>query len=232
MDTREDGVDKTFIDRLFPGEVITGQADPALVQSDIYPEEEVFIRNAVPKRRLEFMAGRLCAKQLLARFGIHNFPVLAGKDHEPLWPPGIVGSISHTERYCGVAIARRADVQSIGLDVERVCRLPRDVCRQICTEQELAWVDSLPLDRQQMGVALVFSAKECLYKCQHTMSGQWLEFHDVAISVNPDTKEFSARFATNNSLGKEPCLGGKYFFHGGCVFTGMTTRNPDKPSPV
>ena len=226
----ENRIDKTLIDCLFPSEVITEQASPASLPSDIYPEEEVFIKDAVTKRRQEFIAGRLCAKRLLARFGIHDFPVLMGKNREPLWPPGIIGSISHADEYCGVAVARKTDVRSIGLDVERVRKLSEDVYKRICTKQELAWIGSVPPDSRQMNATLVFSAKECLYKCQYSICGQWLELHDVTISVDSQTNEFDACFS--NPLGKKTYLTGRYFFHGGYVFTGMTIRNLDRPSLV
>jgi 4'-phosphopantetheinyl transferase EntD len=216
--------DKTLINLLFPEDVITAEADPTVVREAFYPEEEAYVRNAVPKRRQEFAAGRLCARSALARFGVKNFPLLAGKNREPVWPPGIVGSISHTDRYCGVAIAWKTKFESLGLDVELARIIDEYYWKKICTRKELAWITSLPSDRRQENAALIFSAKECLYKCQYAISKKWLNFHAVMITVNPDIGEFEAIFAVNidSSFKRGTCLKGRYLFYHGYVFTGIS----------
>lgn len=227
MTVPKNNTDKTLINSLFPLQVITVEADPTLVRETCYPEEEAYVRNAMPKRRQEFTAGRLCARRALTQFGVKNLPLLVGKYREPIWPPGIVGSISHTERYCGVAIAWKTEIESLGLDVELTRKLSGDYWKQICTRQELSWINSLPSDRRQENAALIFSAKECLYKCQYAISKRWLDFHDVTITVNPDIGEFEATFAVNvgNSFKRGTCLNGKYLFYHGYVFTGMSIPN-------
>ena len=55
----------TLIAPLFPPEVITNEANPIQLQESIFPEEEAFIQKAVPKRKQEFTAGRLCARRAL-----------------------------------------------------------------------------------------------------------------------------------------------------------------------
>jgi 4'-phosphopantetheinyl transferase EntD len=215
--------DKIPIDSLFCPEVVTEQADPMLVRGACYPEEEAYVKNTVPKRRQEFAAGRLCARSALSRFGIKDFPLLVGKNREPLWPAGIAGSISHTEGYCGVAVARKNRIETLGLDVELTGKLSRDYWRQICTRQELSRINSLSSDSQQERATLIFSAKECLYKCQYAISGRWLDFCDVEITVHGDIGEFEATFLVNagSSFEKGTCLGGKYLFSSGYVSTGM-----------
>jgi 4'-phosphopantetheinyl transferase EntD len=153
-----------------------------------------------------------------------------GKDREPIWPVGITGSISHAEGYCGVAVARKTQIKSLGLDVELTGKLSRDSWRQICTRQELSLIDSLSLDKQQDNATLIFSAKECLYKCQYIISKKWLDFHDVMITANLDIGEFEATFLVNvgSSFKRGTRLKGKYLFCRGYVSTGMsipTVRN-------
>ena len=215
---------------LFPGEVVTEEADLMLIQGILYPEEEAYMTNAVSKRRREFTAGRLCARRALVRFGIKNFPILVGTNREPIWPTGIVGSISHTERYCGIAVAKKNQTESLGLDIECIGKLSKDCWRQIFTRHELSWIDSRSPDRKQEYATLIFSAKECLYKCQYTISKRWLDFHDVMITVNTDVSEFVAIFQANigSSFKKGTYLKGKFLLCGGYVCTGMwipNTRN-------
>lgn len=223
----ENSTDKTLIDSLFPTEVITAEAHPMCLRGTLYSEEKAYLRNALLKRRWEFTAGRLCARKALTQFGIENFPLLAGNNREPIWPTGIVGSISHTEGYCGVAVARKRRIETLGLDVELTWRLSRDCWRQICTRSELAWVNSLPSDKRQENVALLFSAKECLYKCQHPISRTWLDFHDVTITINPDMGEFNATLLVNvgSSFKRGTCFRGKYLFYRCYVLTGMSMLN-------
>ena len=65
-------------------EIITVGADISTLVGELYPEEESFIANAQHKRRREFTAGRLCAREALSHLGINNFPILVGKNREPI----------------------------------------------------------------------------------------------------------------------------------------------------
>jgi 4'-phosphopantetheinyl transferase EntD len=219
--------DKTLIHSLFPTEVVTEEAHPTPHRGTLYPEEEAYLRNALPKRRREFTAGRLCVRRALIQFGIEHFPLRVGNNREPVWPHGIVGSISHTEGYCGVAVARKCRIETLGLDVECTSRLSRDCWEQICTRSELAWIDSLPPNRKQKNVALLFSAKECLFKCQYPISGTWLDFHDVVITINSDVGEFYAMVPVKvvRSFQRGTYFAGKYLFRRGYVLTGMSVPN-------
>lgn len=193
----------------------------------LYSEEEEYLKKALPKRRWEFTAGRLCARRALMQLGIENFPLLVGNNGEPVWPAGIVGSISHTEGYCAVAVSRKCLIETLGLDVEFTGLLSRDCWRQICTLSELVWIDSLPSEQRQRNVSLLFSAKESLYKFQYPISKTWLDFHDVAITIYSDIGEFNATLLTNvcNSFKRGTCFSGKYLFHHGYVYTGMSMPN-------
>src|SRR5437667_3257012 len=66
------------------------------------------IEQAVPKRRLEFAAGRQCAHEalrVLAPLDGHS-PIGIALDRSPVWPPGFVGSIAHTQGFASAAVAR------------------------------------------------------------------------------------------------------------------------------
>jgi 4'-phosphopantetheinyl transferase EntD len=218
------------IARLFPEDVVTAEVVPELAEGALYPQEEALVSNAVLKRRLEFTAGRLCARQALAKLGVLGFPILMSEDKTPIWPAGIVGSISHAAGYCGVALAWRGGIESVGLDIERTGELPEDCWKQVLTPPERCWLDSLPPAEQAGYVALIFSAKECLYKCQYPISKQWLDFHDLTISVDPRFGEFAVTAnAPPRSLVNEIApLEGKYLFDRGYVLTGMTLRHQRK----
>src|SRR5215467_5584138 len=77
---------------------------------DLYPEERATVEKAVEKRVRAFASGRLCARNLLARFGLHDAVLPAAEDGRPVWPAGFVGSISHTDDLCVAAVARQVEV--------------------------------------------------------------------------------------------------------------------------
>ncbi|MGR3317684.1 MAG: 4'-phosphopantetheinyl transferase family protein [Candidatus Anammoxibacter sp.] len=211
---------------LFPEFVITEEAKLEAPLGTIYQEEEIFIQNAVQKRKLDFTVGRLCARKALAKLGIDKFPIKMAKDRSPVWPAEIVGSISHTKGFCGVAVALKKNAESVGLDVECLDRLSDKCWYLICTDSEISWIKSLPENRQQDIATLIFSAKECFYKCQYIINKCWVGFHDAEISVNPDLTEgeFEIRLLKDisNGFSKKTSFKGKYIFKDEFVFSGMT----------
>lgn len=217
-----------MIASLFPVGVVTEEIDPHSVKGCLYPEEEIFVRNAVAKRRMEFRAGRVCARRALSRLGIRDFPIVTNEDRTPAWPPGIVGSITHAEGYCGAAVARTGEFESIGLDAECVGKLDRDNWDHICTNRELSWIESLPVTDQEQCVALIFSAKESFYKLQYTLRREWLGFHDIAISPVKGSAEFEVKLLVDvgRRLPQGERLGGRYLFRRGLVLTGLALRPP------
>jgi 4'-phosphopantetheinyl transferase EntD len=218
------------VSSLFPKEVVTEEADSAGFEGWIHPEEEALVRDACLKRKLEFAAGRECARRALERLGITDFPVLAAEDRAPIWPPGLVGGISHAGEYCGVAVARKEDVGGLGLDIERLKGLDRESTPLICTASELSRLGSAPDSQRKRLPYLIFSAKECVYKCLRGVTEKWLDFHDVMISPLPISREsdraprdFEAVLLVDAADGFErgKRLRGKYSFRDGYVFTAM-----------
>ena len=94
------------LDRLIPpgvGAVARGIADRE--DASDYPEE----------RRNEFIAGRHCAREALARIGVSSCALPPDKNRAPQWPEGVIGSISHTGGLCcSVAAYRDAIVAFLG----------------------------------------------------------------------------------------------------------------------
>ncbi len=188
-----------------------------------YPEEEAFIKKASPARKQEFTAGRLCARKALNRFGMKNFPVLVGENREPLWPPGIIGSISHCKGFCGVVMARRGPIISIGLDVEPLEPLTADVLGLVCTPNEKEWILSGTGSHSQLWSKLIFSAKESAFKCYFPLSQTFLDFQDVEVRVNPGNNSFtvSLRVPPPSTLPGVRVLNGRFASNRGYVFTGV-----------
>src|SRR5207245_224467 len=103
---------------LFDEGVIVAEVMPLPDDAPLLPAEAAVVAAVAPRRRREFAAGRWCARQALVRLGIEGFALLPSPDRAPRWPPGIVGSISHTSDYCVAVVARQRDFLGVGVDAE------------------------------------------------------------------------------------------------------------------
>ncbi len=218
-----------MIETLFPPEVVTLSATPEIWSGALLPEEEACLSpRAVEKRRREFTAGRVCARAALERLGIRGVPLRAGPDRAPVWPPGVVGSLSHCPDYCGVAVARRGAIAGLGFDAERLRPLGDRVVALICSEGERAHLASLPGLTPALWAMVVFCAKESAYKCQHPLTGMALGFKDVEILLDPRAGSFAATIlgghAPDGNRARPALreLRGRFARDGEHVFAGLT----------
>lgn len=191
----------------------------------LYPEElEVLSSKAVRKRRIEFCIGRAAAHSALSKISINNFPVLKGVHNEPLWPEGVVGSISHSGELAIAAVARKEEAAGIGMDIEMLDEtISEDIVRIICTSKETDWVNR-SVDRKLERLFMIFSAKESIFKAFFPMTNVPLNYLDTELIWHEDTGLFLGQLLTQ--VGEEYREG--YFFEVGCrmvdryIFTFMT----------
>lgn len=161
---------------------------------ELFAAEEAMIAKAVEKRRREFAGGRGCAHRALERLGATPGPILGGKRGEPIWPPGVVGSITHCKGYRGSAVARRTDLVAIGIDAEPHAPLPEGLIADVARPEERGPLAELT--RAEPGVhwdRLLFSAKEAVYKAWYPLTERWLGFEDAVLGFDPDRRSFVAR---------------------------------------
>ncbi|TDB76623.1 4'-phosphopantetheinyl transferase [Micromonospora sp. KC723] len=177
---------------LLPPTVSVVVAGPADWTGELLTAERSGLgERAVQSRRRDFTAGRVCARRALAGLGLPAVPVPAAADRSPVWPAGVVGTITHTHGYCAAAVARATDVRSVGMDAERHRELNPGVRRLICRPEEEERLARLPV-----GVwwpLVLFSAKETVYKVWHPVVGSWLDFRDATVELDPQAGTFTAR---------------------------------------
>jgi 4'-phosphopantetheinyl transferase EntD len=186
------------------------EATPDCWTAPLHPSEAACVERAVDKRVREFAAGRSCARRALSALGVSAFPLVASPDRTPLWPTGVVGSISHCNDYCAAVVARRADITSLGLDVEPLTPLDAELLPLICSAEEIDALDALPRSSGPDWPKLVFSAKESTYKCYYPLAKTILEFHDVVVEIEPQEQKFTARLVQSSA----PSAAGHREFHG------------------
>jgi 4'-phosphopantetheinyl transferase EntD len=205
---------------LFRSAAITVESAISLVDEQLLPEEKAYLRNAVPKRRAEFATARVCAREALARMGFPPTPLLPGPDRAPVWPAGVVGSISHTNGRCGVVLDRSPPVRSVGLDIETARPLDDGVLAIILTEKERDWLFAENAARSDLAV-LFFCAKEAYYKCQYPLTRSYLGFKDVEITVDRESGRFEARLLKEGLPAAVARLEGRFRWEAGTVACGV-----------
>jgi 4'-phosphopantetheinyl transferase EntD len=178
------------IRHLFPSGTLSLLEAIEEIQLSAAPEELKFVARAVPKRRREFLAGRTLSRRALAQIGLEVEALAAAEDRRPIWPPGVVGSISHSDRWCGVVVARRHPVVGLGLDVEDARDLAGSLWPLVLTPREAVNLRHLSA-RPERWALLVFSAKESIYKCLSPRAGEWLDFTEVEIDLDLERARFS-----------------------------------------
>lgn len=137
------------------------------------------LRSAVPKRRSEFLAGRLCAAVALCAAGLPE--TVARKGRAPVWPKGCAGSITHSRDRAITVVSRH--YTRLGIDCEALVGADRAATLRdaIFTEAEA----SLRPADMPFGTffTLIFSAKEALYKALSAEMPKVPEFLDVTLTA-------------------------------------------------
>lgn len=157
------------------------------------PAERAIVVDAVSKRRRDFSTGRLLARRLLAEFGHEDFPLLRDADRVPIWPANVVGSISHTQNLCIVAVAPCHARLGLGVDVEPDEPVKTGFERLVCRPRERQWLESVDPDVRDRCCRAIFSAKEAVYKAFFPRLREVWGFRDVEVEIQFDENRFLAR---------------------------------------
>jgi len=172
------------LEALFPPGVFAYERREPGDVADLLPAEAACCAGFAPKRAAEFAAGRACAHAALAELGRHAVPIVARADRSPDWPPGIVGSISHTNGFCAAVAARGSAFAGIGIDVENEGRIAPELWDQVFVACERERLAALPEIARSRAASIAFCAKEAFYKCQYAVTGAWVDFQDAAVDID------------------------------------------------
>jgi 4'-phosphopantetheinyl transferase EntD len=161
---------------------------------ELFPVEREALGQAVEKRQREFVTARACAREALAELGIPPQPIPTGSRGEPVWPDGVVGSITHCAGYRACAVAAKSDLTTIGIDAEVAEPLPQDLIDDIALPEERHWIERFAAETP--GVSwdrLLFSIKESIYKAWFPLTRSWLGFEDASVALDRERGAFSAQ---------------------------------------
>jgi 4'-phosphopantetheinyl transferase EntD len=141
------------------------------------------LRQASHKRQAEFLAGRLCARAAAGLFGASE-SIPPGPDRAPVWPAGLIGSITHSERYAAAVACPEARFAGIGIDIETVVdeASRQSLLALVVSAEELECIAACSdrIERDVM-LTLVFSAKESFYKAAYSRVGRFFGFEAIRL---------------------------------------------------
>lgn len=149
---------------LFGSHTATEETFGDRIDLELFEQEETTLAHASPERLAEFRTARSCAREALRMLGEPTASIPVGAGRAPVWPVGIVGSITHCVGYRAAVVAKREHVLAVGIDAEPDAPLPPGIGEATFTATETAAIRGLPAgtnwDR------LLFGAKESIFKLQ------------------------------------------------------------------
>lgn len=183
------------------------------------------LRHAAIKRKAEYLAGRHVAQMALKELGWAGYHIATANDRSPVWPDGVVGTITHTAQHAVCSVARRAAVRAVGIDAELFMshELGTQVRSILVSDAETAYLQSLPMAFEQ-ALTIVFSAKESLYKALYPEVKAFFDFTAAEVlHLDGERCAFSLRLQLDlgDRWGMGAVVEGGYRLHDGHVLTYM-----------
>jgi 4'-phosphopantetheinyl transferase EntD len=174
------------------------------------PQEAILVAGVSSKRRRDFTLGRGCAHEALAALGYGEAVVGMGESAAPLWPAGVVGSITHTKGYAAALVAEARHFSGVGLDAERVGGVTENLWPRLFDTAERDHLLALDPANRPVRATLFFSAKEACYKAWAVKGA--LLFREIHVA--PEEGGFSATRANEK-------LHGRYAVQGDLMLTAV-----------
>ncbi|WP_213947586.1 4'-phosphopantetheinyl transferase superfamily protein [Luteibacter sp. dw_328] len=144
------------------------------------------IGRSVKKRQAEFFMGRLAARDAVAGvLGAHRHQdgqIGVGESRQPVWPTGMLGSITHAGPYAAAVATASTGINGIGIDIERRigAETRESVEGTVLTLTEQALLHALAGDvSYEMLLTIAFSAKESFFKGSFATVGTYFDFDAV-----------------------------------------------------
>ena len=194
-------------------------------------EKDILGPNTVQKRWESFTAGRTCARYALNALGIPDVPILRGPKREPIWPDGIVGTITHCDGYCAAALAYERDFISLGIDAETNDPVPDEMLELVALKAEIDWLRRAPKSHICWD-KLLFSIKESVYKTWYPIARCWLGFEEVLVTIEPGSRSFIASVLSPASVQTSHHMRsfqGRYLVEKSLILTAICVSKPRSP---
>jgi enterobactin synthetase component D / holo-[acyl-carrier protein] synthase len=207
---------------LFPTDCAVAILHDAGHWPDLADCEAVHVSKANVGRRLEFAAGRACARDALRVLGLPPYAISVDDRRAPVWPHGLVGSISHCPGLCAAALARRPLRLAIGLDIETNDPLAEELRNVVATPRERGGLKRLGNASACDPFMLLFVLKEALFKLYFPATRHFLGFQDADAWIDPEAGTFKAAIVSSApALGRTRSFAGRFAVTDGFVLAGL-----------
>jgi 4'-phosphopantetheinyl transferase EntD len=183
---------------------------------------------AVPKRKVEYLAGRYCAREALRALdpALAAHPLPTSDDRAPEWPEGVVGAIAHADGIATVAVARARDLRGVGVDVEAgvASTTAERIGDHVFAAGERSRLAAQTGWDPATLLTVVFSAKESIFKCLYPEVRCYFGFHDAEVlALDESAGTFAAVLRRDLTPGLQAglALAGRFARAGRHVYTGL-----------
>jgi 4'-phosphopantetheinyl transferase EntD len=163
---------------------LQGQFNIDAYQDELFNEFNILfpesLAKAVPKRKAEFLTGRIIVREAMRIMGLPMIDIPIGTNRAPCWPEGVAGSITHSGNQVFCLLSKKN--MGVGIDYEELISTENaaEIQRSIVSEAEIELFREVSLDHKKM-LTLAFSAKESLFKALYYSVRKYFDFLDVTI---------------------------------------------------
>lgn len=177
------------------------------------------LARAVPKRRCEYLAGRVLFQHLAHHYQLPFYQLINTLSGAPRWPKSFTGSISHADGNAICCMMPSKIYSAIGIDIETILSLNNatDLASHIVQPKELGLLHGIQTISYVEALTLAFSAKESLYKALYPEVQQFFGFEDAElVMIKTDKQQFTLKLTANLSAKykKGMLFNGNYCFIG------------------
>jgi enterobactin synthetase component D len=147
----------------------------------LHPDERAVASGLRGYRLVSWVGGRLAAREALDIFDRRDAPLLSDARGAPIGPRGLTVSVSH-KRTLAVALVARAELGSVGVDLEELAPARLSIQDRVLTESERTALATLPPERQWTALLLRFTVKEAIYKALAPDLERYVGFEEAEVT--------------------------------------------------
>jgi 4'-phosphopantetheinyl transferase EntD len=199
----------SFARPLFSSRVAMAWADPRAPMPRLIGDEVRALEQVTATRAREFAAGRLAARRAMEMLGHIGRPVLQGDDLAPVWPPGLTGSITHSDRDSLAVVTDDPEILALGLALDPVTPLDPACWPICCTMTEMQWLASLGPSQRGHFARLIENAKTAVFKAHHERHAEALDFQQINLRIDLSSGRFEATICSERTKA-EPSIAGSF----------------------
>ena len=159
---------------------------PEEVLETLPTEESDYARTLKGYRQVQFVGGRIAAREAAKQLRIDLPPMLSDARGAPICPPEICVSVSHKKTLALAMVCLKGDF-TLGVDLESYGPQRMGIAKKVLTPEEQTENQRIEdKDRQWIDVLMRFSIKECIYKAVDPFVRRYVGFDEAQVRPGLD----------------------------------------------